>query len=192
MNINFLVSKNSGEAYKKLVLYLKDTKNRLALAPTIDQFEILEEMYKTLKEYALIIFEQDKYPYFYPKILDLVSECEKIVPGLQINFDSNKHIINEFVKVHSIETLLDYITTTIRNKIIGEYQEYLKETLKITNPTISINQIDLTNMCDVISEYVKEECTKFGISCKLIKINPAFNSKINLYKGSGYHYFNIL
>ena len=192
MKTNFLVSKKANESYKELILYLESIKNRLSIVSSIDQFEILEEMYETLKEYALILFEQDKCPYFYSKIIDLVYECEKIVTGFQINSNSNKYIINEFIKVHSVDTLLDYITTNIRNIIIKEYQEYLKSTFNMENLSVNINQIDLTNLCDIMSEYVKEECLKFGIKCEIIKINPAFNAKTNLYKGKGYHYFNIL
>lgn len=192
MNTNILISKKSFAAYKKLLDYLINSKEKLLDVPTIEQFQILEDMYQKVKEYSLLFYENDKFDFFYPKIIGLLTECENVVKGLNLDLNSTKYKIDEFIKVHSVETLLDYIVSNVRNRVISEYTLYAKSVLNIKDPHIRIDQIDLAGKCETISYYVKEECAKFGIKSEIIKINPGFSEDLNLYNGKGYHYFNTL
>lgn len=188
-----LLSKKTLLLYKELFEYLKDAKNKIANSSTIEQFKILEDMYQKVKDYSIYFYKNNNFSFFYKKILDILVECESKVNGIQYSSNSHDYKINSFLDVYSVETLLDFITTNVRNRIIKDYMNYTKGILKIDNSLINIDQINLTNMCEIISHYVKDECTRFGIKCEIIKIAPAFNENINLYgDNSGYHFFNVL
>ncbi len=191
MNTSFFINKKSFSAYKELLEYLIKSKEKLILLPTIEQFELLEEMYQKVKEYSLYLYDNnDKFYFFYSKIINILTECENMVKGLNLDSNSSKYKVEEFIKVHSIETLLDFIVTNVRKKITDEYILYAKSSLNINNPHIRIDQLDLSGKCETISYYVKEEFAKFGIDCEIIRIDPAFSQKLNLYNNKGYHYFN--
>ncbi len=192
MNLNLLLSKKTLLLYKELFEYLKDAKIKLANSSTIEQFKILEDMYQKVKEYSVYFYKNNNFSFFYKKILDILVECESKVNGIQYSSNSQNYKIDSFLDVYSIDTLLDFITTNVRNRIIKDYTNYTNNVLNINN-SINIDQINLTNMCEIISHYVKEECSRFGIKCDIIKISPAFNEDANIYgDNSGYHFFNVL
>ena len=55
----------------------------------------------------------------------------------------------------------------------------------------SLRRLPLTNECKNTSYLISDICRALNIPNQVIKIPAAFNDEINLYNGSGYHYFVI-
>ena len=173
--------------YKNLVKYLIGCKEKLKNASPMEQYQIIEEIYLRLKIDSLVLFSQSLNRY--KRIFDLLFECEKLVGGLSI-MPSTESII----KVHNIfneEDLLNYVVYQVRTRIVKAQNEFNKIYLKEPSH-LELDQIDLTNKCQIVSLNVLNECKKMGIKCRIVKIAPGFNDKEKLYAGNGEHYFNII
>ncbi len=192
MNFKALISNKDLILYRDTIRLLEDTRANLYSANIIEQFSLLQIMYRKVKEFAISTYESGSFSKYYPKINKMLVQCDSIFKGLNYSYDTDKYIVDNFIDVYSIDTLLDFIVTTIRNRIINEYKTYAKDNLNVDIDSITIDQIDLTNMCEDVSKYVEKECKIFGIKCQRIKIDPAFDKSGELFNGSGYHYFNIL
>ena len=192
-SMTYLINKKGLEEYKKLLHYMQDIKIKLETSSPTEQFCIIEEMYKVVKEYSLLFFDEEKYSIYYKNILDLVIECESAINSFNLygNIDNNMSTTS-LSNINSIEELLDYIVYKVRKTIIKEYIMISSERFHAINPNINISQIDLTSMCDTISSYVSMECKKLGIKCKKVQIAPGFNERMHLYNNGGMHTFNII
>ncbi len=185
MNVNNIINKKYYLVYKELIKYLNNIKKEISYSNKFNQIRLLEEMYQTVKEYSLFFYENGQLASFYPLILNCIIECENYYDGVLFKINKEEYQINSFAEITSVNDLLDFIVTNVRNRIVEDYNLE-------NNEKYNFDEIDLTNKCGLISTYVRKECTSYGIKCHIIKINPAFTDKIKLYDGNGYHYFNIL
>ena len=119
MEVNVLVSKKVFTAYKELLDYLNEIKEKMAISSTLEKLALLEEMFFKIKEYSLLFYEKGKFPFFYQKILTILIECENMCDGFHFNSKSSEYIIDSIMDVYSTDRLLDFIATNIRKKVIG-------------------------------------------------------------------------
>lgn len=180
------------EAYRKYLNLFKDHYVKMVDASYIEKYALAEELFGMVKEAAPCFYNEVKFSAFYKRLLDTVIECESLLVGKGIAFDGSIYSFYDGSDLDSVDNALDYIATKVRNRLIDEYKEYLKKNYNTHSVNVTIDQLDLANLCETVSVEVSEECKEIGISCRVVRIDPGFDRNKELYYGSGYHYFNII
>ena len=181
------VSLLSATAYKlKFDKYFKEfnsTSNYCSM------MNLLSGMYRIMKSYGEQSFT-DGTTYFYDKLKDKVIDCENTLSNYFI-VESNPYFTYNDIYFSDIRfnrldvnDKLDYIVWMTRRALLERFHNNDK---KIK----SLNGLHLTNECKNTSYFVCDLCKGLGIRAKVIKIPAAFSDEINLFNGSGYHYFVV-
>ncbi len=154
---------------------------------TLEKIKILKDLYMEVKEFSLKCWLQE------PEALSdfwiikfKILDCENylanklitdVKPLLNFNFP-------QYLTLNSLsdEEILDYL--------ISKTRKYLKNiSLKDEK---EFEKLPLTNFCKMASKNIMRLCKNYNINAKLLRINPGFTYKEQLYDGSGYHYFVIV
>lgn len=125
-----------------------------------------------------------------------IFSMEKFLPRkFIIDFKSN------FKRLDKDELQKDYVKESIK-KLTNE-DDIMNEAINIVRNIIfkkmliekpydekEFDDINMQNKCLKTSTYVNYIFNLLGLKSKIIKLDPAFSPSINLYGGSGYHFFN--
>ncbi|MBO4245638.1 MAG: hypothetical protein J5892_02735 [Bacilli bacterium] len=185
-------TKKQIDAFKDLSVTLSEYSCKLKDASLVEQFNLVEEIHQLIKESAPIFYKDRSFCVYYKKLLDLVVECESVYSAGNYPYDGDIFSFYDRSDLKNVDNLLDYIATKIRKNLIEDYRIYIRKQYKVDNPYLTIDKVDVTNMCKRVSREVQEECEKLGVKCKRIRIEPGFSKDVSLYGGCGYHYFNVI
>lgn len=152
--------------------------------------QCLSGMYKVMRSYGDVSFKNGT-SYLYERFRDKVIDCESRLSGAFIVESTPYFIYNDefflncrFDKLND-EEKLDYIVWMTRRAMLEHFHDYDKS-IK------SLNGLHLTNECKKTSYLVNDLCRALGVKSKVVKIPAAFSDEINLYNGSGFHYFVLV
>ena len=149
--------------------------------------QCMSHMYKVMREYGDSSFSGSS-TYLYEKFRDRVIDCESRLTNSFIvestpyfQYNDEFFLETRFDQLDD-EEKLDYIVWMTRRALL-EHLHNNDRRIK------SLNGVHLTNECKRTSYLVKDLCRGFGVKAEVVKIPAAFSDEINLYDGSGYHYF---
>ena len=103
------------------------------------------------------------------------------------DFDVNdpKYFNRGECKTFTEEEFLDLLVWLTRKGLVEHLSNDDDSIIGLDNETLS-------NQCYFSSKLVESICNGFNVRCKVIKIPPGFTDEIELYGGSGYHYFAMV
>lgn len=103
------------------------------------------------------------------------------------DFDGNdpKYFNRGECKTYTEEEFLDLLVWLTRSGLV----EHLKNEDEYLD---NLDNETLSNQCYFSSKLVESICNGFNVRCKVIKIPPGFTDEIELYGGSGFHYFAMV
>ena len=149
----------------------------------------LSGMYKVMKHYA-----QESYSngttFLYELLRDMVIDCEdKLSDSFIVDSNpcfkySDDYFLSARFNLFTDEEKIDYIVWMTRRKLLDHLNSY-------DSRVTTLDTEHLTNECRDTSYLVKNLCDTLGIRARVVKIPAAFSDQINLYNGSGFHYFVI-
>lgn len=154
------------------------------------RMQCLSGMYKVMRSYGNASFSNGT-TYLYDKLRSKVVECESKLTGCFIT-NSNPYFIykdeyflnTRFDKLNPDEKI-DYIVWMTRRALLEQLHDK-------DNSIKSLNGEHLTNECENASLFINDLCRALNVDAKVVKIPAAFSDEVNLYDGSGYHYFVIV
>ena len=177
--------------YNSLLRYVIDAKRKFKSASPLEQYCIIKDIYTKCKEDSLLLYGKDGMPFYYNRVLKIIIECEKILDGFYLTKQLQKMVVSPVLdKVDTAEELLNYIAYKVRTRLVRDVNDENKRFLVLTNYTI--DQIDLTNKCYIVCQLVANECKKLGLKYRIVRIDPGFNESMELFDGTGYHYFAVI
>lgn len=150
----------------------------------------LSGMYRVMRSYGEASFNGDT-TYLYENLRDKVIDCESRLTGAYIVESTPYFTYNDdYYDEHSFDSLcdeekLDYIVWMARRMLFEHISSYDK---RVKN----LNNLSLVNECKKTSYFVNDICRSLGVKSKVVKIPAAFSDDIDLYNGSGFHYFVIV
>lgn len=101
---------------------------------------------------------------------------------------SNKRILDISIPFDIYEckdNIVEFIVHTTRKNLIDRHGIHYHYTNDLWN-------INFENDCRIAAEYVKKLCETYNVKCYMLSIYPGYENEIKLYKGSGFHYANII
>lgn len=136
--------------------------------------------------YAKKVSNKENYDYVESRILTLQRNMPFgfiLKPNTKFYYDSNwGDFKNKKIDCFSNEKeLLDYIVLVTRSCLLCRYSK-----------NRDLDKFDFADMCYITSKIVSNVCGTLGVKNQIVKIEPGFNSKYNLFDGSRFHYFNII
>ena len=159
------------------------------LKSTEQKLEVLTELYKFINEitprYIL-----NNYPIsIHNDIKKWIYKCESLIPS-EFIIESNPVYEYGSINVDSCfkdesEMTLDYIVQIVRDRLTINERKYNSEFKHL-------NEVSLTNKCEIASCYTSDLCREMFIRNEPIIIWPGFTRKPELYDGNGYHCINIV
>lgn len=153
----------------------------------------IDKAYKMLKHISVEICN-DKTNMAYESLRDRLLDCEdKISDKFIIDSNPNFDILDRKYmnkqpsdfKHRSLEEQIKYIVWFVRSRLLEHHSD-------IENTKQDFNKLHLTNDCKLAANIVGLLCMQLNISCKIIKIAPAFTDEYKLYNGNGFHYFCLI
>ncbi len=149
--------------------------------------QYMSGMYKVMRSYGDVSYSKGT-TYLYERFRDKVIDCEARLSNSFIvesepyfRYNDEYFLECDFDKLCDQEKL-DYIVWTTRRALLEHLHDYDKR-IK------SLRGVHLTNECKNTSYLVHDLCRALHINSKVVKIPAAFSDEINLYDGSGFHYF---
>lgn len=161
-----------------------------------DEFEELINVNSNLQDSALNMIEalnyarkiSNKENHDYVKGRVLTLQCNMpfgfiLKSNPKYHYDSNwSEFKNKKIDCFSNEKeLLNYIVRVTISYLLYRYSK-----------NRDLDKFDFANMCCITSKTVSSVCNNLGVKNEIVKIEPGFNSKYNLFDGSRFHYFNIV
>lgn len=138
--------------------------------------EILRKIYLFLEEVSPEYYHDDKMDKLFSFLLDEAIETEKKVKSYITDVSINK-------------SNGDSVVSNIVN--LGRKNIEVMHSMDI-NHLVNIDDIDLSGTCEESSRIIKDICDGMGINNYLINIEPGYDQRLALFRGDGYHYFNII
>ncbi len=139
----------------------------------------LSELYKYVKKITNYYYNGISMSQDYKTICDEILKQESKINNQKllitpINFNKNETDFN----------FIEYLVYSTRLFLYNKhtYGFYHKD----------FENINLTNDCKLASNYINKKCLKYNVKCYTFTIYPGYENKIQIYNGSGYHYFNIV
>ncbi len=172
----YKIDKNRLEVLQESIY---NTRNLNPIIPStylLTSYNYIKNIYKNLNKYE------------YNSILYDLYSCERNMPELYICDCSTDFILpNSLPNLKGIgkEEYLKQLSTINRICAMKAYYSY-------TNRKCNFNDLDAIDLCYDTTFFFKQYCDENNIKCERIKIPAGFDEKINLYKGKGFHYFNIV
>ncbi len=182
MEIDKLLQKNN---YRNEMIKL-----RMAIvnATSLDvKIKLLKEAYAKAKEIGSLCYIEGYGIYGFQNIKDHVLECEKVIPKEYI-LENKPKFIETYKNISDIkdeEELLNALVFQARKRLLDVINMVLYRKL-------SLEQCDLSNYCLNASKIVKEICAQNNIPCEIIKLEPGYIFRSQLYGNFGNHVFNIV
>lgn len=149
----------------------------------------LSGMYKVMRSYGDASFDKES-TYLYERLRDKIISCEYRLSDSFIVESTPYFTYNDEIFLGArfdklcTEEKLDYIVWMTRRALLEHFHDTDKRVK-------SLRGLPLTNECKRTSYLVSDLCRGFGVDSQVIKIPAAFSDEINLYDGSGFHYFVI-
>ncbi len=150
----------------------------------------LSGMYKVMRRYGDDSFH-DGTTILYERLRNKLIDCEYklndsfIVESTPYFTYNDEFFLDSKFNKLCTEEKLDYIVWMTRRALLEHLHGYDK---KIR----SLRGLPLTNECKNTSYLISDICRGFGIDAEVIKIPAAFSDEIDLYHGSGFHYFVLV
>ena len=144
--------------------------------------EILEGIYKYVKENSSKYYNKGLMHPGYGVIRDAIYELESYVKGRIIDVDVN------FSLKDKSDSFIEYLVYLGRKHLIEKHYRILKN----ISDKLDLNLLNFTNYCKESAKYIKKICDEKGIDNYLLPIYPGYTNKYNLFNGSGYHFANII
>ena len=149
--------------------------------------QCLSGMYKVMRSYGDASFNGET-TYLYERFRDKVIDCESRLTGAFIvestpyfTYNDEFFLDSDFNSLCTDEKI-DYIVWMARRALLEHLHDYDKSVK-------SLNGLHLTNECKNTSFLIRDICRALNVKAEVVKIPAAFSDEINLYNGSGYHYF---
>ncbi len=146
---------------------------------------IFEEIYTYIKKISLNWYNNDPYGFDYG-IVSILAPLINLENTYLENIMINK--VEPIFKPFSSE-LPDERAPEMLQYIVNETRKYLYN-LKHEKKTFAT--LDLTDCCSDAAHFIANLCYKLNIKAQIIKIDPAFTTKVHIYDGFGFHYFNVI
>lgn len=150
---------------------------------------IMNDAYRYIKKISPSLYDGDRMIENYYDLYFSLIDCEDNLPkrfilDTKTSFDPKK-IVKPELATSVEEYLLDYIVYKSRKRLfeVANVQSYTKP--------YTFDDLLLKNYCYISSKIVEDYCIKNEIPCKVVKIIPGYAEDMNLYGGSGFHYFTI-
>lgn len=151
------------------------------------KMKLLKEAYAKAKDIVALCYIEGYGIYGFQNIKDHVLECEKAIPKEYI-LENKPKFIETYKNISDIkdeEELLNALVFQARKKLLNIINMVLYRKL-------SLEQCDLSNYCLNASKIVKEICDQNNIQCEIVKLEPGYIFRSNLYGNFGNHVFNIV
>lgn len=181
LGVSLLSALGYKRKFDKYLKAFRQTDNYQSMA------KYLTGMYRVMKSYGDESYS-DGTTRLYERFRDRVIDCESRL-GNTFIVECTPYFIydDEFYDGVSFNKLsdqekLDYIVWKTRKSMLQKFHNYDKR-------VNSLNGLNLSNECKDASYLVYDICSSLGIPAKVIKIPAAFSDEINLYNGSGFHFF---
>lgn len=152
---------------------------------------LMSDVYKTIKEAGLELYDCASFDFFYGVLKATVLKCEREVEDKFIiesnpsfNFVDDRFIDSDIFNLED-EDLLDYLVWFVRTRLYEKNRTAF-------NRDIDINELSFMNDCSFASNIIKMMCSRLGVNCRLVKIEPAYTDKVLLYDGNGFHFFCLV
>lgn len=164
--------KNSIKDQKKIIKYANKMNK--------DNYQSqLDKIYQYIKE------KQEKY-YISSKMHEAYNSLKMSVLESEMRYPYLKYldIPYDFDLEDYKDTLIYFVVHESRKELL-----YLCTHGKMN---MDLNEISLTNYCRTSANIVKSKCKEHHIDCYVIPIYPGFCKEAKLYRGSGFHFVNII
>lgn len=181
MNQEDIKSRKLSTKYRKHNIELNRLYNREVSSDNNLNYDYLSNVYKYIIGIA---------PYYYVDG-SIATSYEKGILYKMMGIESKYsqiYIIDSAPFIKKRDALSkNYTSDELLNYIVYKTREFLS--FEIPGDIKSAN---LTGLCYKASVRVKKVCEELGLACDVIRINAGFSKEKDLFKGSSYHYFNIV
>lgn len=137
----------------------------------------LSNIYNYVKDISHLYYSDDQIDGKYDFLMYEIAKYESspIASNRILDVKSKIEIVAD---EKSLSNILDYIV--------------LKATKNIMKDCTNVDDFNFTNYCFDAALNIREICRENDITCYLLPLYPAFDKQANIYKGSGYHFANII
>lgn len=184
---SLLVFANHGKNFNKFYKEIQGTEN----TDYNSLVNNLTNIYVLMKELSAEVGSSPIRKSLYERYRRKLFDCENLafdyfIVSSEPEFieDDNRYINADFNTL-SNEEKLKYIVWNSRKLLLKQLREAIDK-------SIDFSKCSLINQCERASIIVDEICRHLGVKSSIMKILPAYTNEIELYNGSGFHFFVLI